>query len=249
MITSSHNPWNWNGVKFKANFGGSATPAIMKKIEDELLAGATPKGTDGSDRGSRLQAADYIAAICAFADLDLHRRRRSSSSPSTRCTAPAAAFWPESSPSAASQHIAIRQELNPLFPGINPEPILPHLRELQETVVRAEVRRRTGHRRRCRPHRRGGRRRQLRRFAQDVSACCCEWLLKRKKWPGAVVRAFNTTRMLDRIAAKYGRKLIEHGDRLQVRRRPDDGARDSDRRRGVGRHRLFALSCPSATAC
>ena len=26
MITSSHNPWNWNGVKFKASYGGSATP-------------------------------------------------------------------------------------------------------------------------------------------------------------------------------------------------------------------------------
>src|ERR1700683_2358035 len=36
MITSSHNPWNWNGVKFKGNFGGSATPAIMKVIEEEM---------------------------------------------------------------------------------------------------------------------------------------------------------------------------------------------------------------------
>ncbi len=35
------------------------------------------------------------------------------------------------------------------------------------------------------------------------------WLLERKKWPGEVVRAFNTTRMLDRIAAKHGRKLHE----------------------------------------
>jgi phosphomannomutase len=35
------------------------------------------------------------------------------------------------------------------------------------------------------------------------------WLLERKKWPGDVVRAFNTTRMLDRIAAKHGRKLHE----------------------------------------
>src|ERR1035441_6537842 len=42
MVTSSHNPWNWNGVKFKAKFGGSATPAIMKSIEDELAAGAMP---------------------------------------------------------------------------------------------------------------------------------------------------------------------------------------------------------------
>jgi phosphomannomutase len=35
------------------------------------------------------------------------------------------------------------------------------------------------------------------------------WLLERKKWPGDVVRAFNTTRMLDRIAARHGRKLYE----------------------------------------
>ena len=25
MITSSHNPFNWNGVKYKAGYGGSAT--------------------------------------------------------------------------------------------------------------------------------------------------------------------------------------------------------------------------------
>src|SRR6202167_5328718 len=42
MVTSSHNPWNWNGVKFKAKFGGSATPAIMKSIEEELDAGSLP---------------------------------------------------------------------------------------------------------------------------------------------------------------------------------------------------------------
>src|ERR1700759_5247000 len=36
MVTASHNPWNWNGVKFKGKFGGSATPAIMKRVEEEL---------------------------------------------------------------------------------------------------------------------------------------------------------------------------------------------------------------------
>ena len=34
------------------------------------------------------------------------------------------------------QYVAIRQEVNPLFPGINPEPILPHVALLQETVVK-----------------------------------------------------------------------------------------------------------------
>src|SRR6202166_1151933 len=48
MGTSSHHPWNWNGVKFKANFGGSATPAIMKAIEEELAAGKMPKQSPAS---------------------------------------------------------------------------------------------------------------------------------------------------------------------------------------------------------
>src|SRR5438128_1164703 len=32
VITSSHNPWNWNGVKFKAKFGGSATPVSLQTV-------------------------------------------------------------------------------------------------------------------------------------------------------------------------------------------------------------------------
>src|SRR5712691_3573940 len=71
MVTSSHNPWNWNGVKFKGKFGGSATPAIMKKVEDELHAGAMPK----NDHILRIEELDlkqaYIKAVCEFADLNL----------------------------------------------------------------------------------------------------------------------------------------------------------------------------------
>ena len=44
------------------------------------------------------------------------------------------------------QHVAIRQEVNPLFPGINPEPIEPHIALLQQTVVEREVRCRAGYR-------------------------------------------------------------------------------------------------------
>ncbi len=107
-------------------------------------------------------------------------------------------------------HLEIRGELNPLFPGINPEPIPPHIAMLQETVVR-------GH------YQAGlatdGDADRLGAVAEDgsfVDAHKCfsvilEWLLKRKQWPGEIVRAFNTTRMIDRIAAKYGRKLHECG--------------------------------------
>jgi phosphomannomutase len=44
-----------------------------------------------------------------------------------------------------------------------------------------------------------------------VFSVILRWLLERKKWPGCVTRAFNTTKMLDRIAAKHGRELVEHG--------------------------------------
>ncbi len=37
MITSSHNPAEWNGVKYKASYGGSGKPSIMASIESYLL--------------------------------------------------------------------------------------------------------------------------------------------------------------------------------------------------------------------
>jgi phosphomannomutase len=70
VVTSSHNPWNWNGVKFKAKFGGSATPAIMKIIEDQVRAGVMPNGRKAAIEEVPLKP-PYIAAIRAFADLDL----------------------------------------------------------------------------------------------------------------------------------------------------------------------------------
>ena len=44
-----------------------------------------------------------------------------------------------------------------------------------------------------------------------IFAILLSWLLKYKHWDGDVTRAFNTTKMLDRIAEKYGRRLHEHG--------------------------------------
>src|SRR5947209_3083022 len=70
MVTSSHNPWNWNGVKFKGKFGGSATPAIMKRVEEELRAGAMPHGAKAAIHEVDLKA-PYVAAVCRFADMDL----------------------------------------------------------------------------------------------------------------------------------------------------------------------------------
>ena len=206
MITSSHNPWNWNGVKFKANFGGSATPAIMKKVEDELQAEAMPQGTKAVIEEVDLKP-PYVAAVCRFADLDLIGRAKfkiaiDSMYGSGRGIL--AGIFAE----RGVQHVTIRQEVNPLFPGINPEPIEPHVALLQQTVVREKCDAGLAT---------DGDADRIGAVAEDGSfvdshkifCVLLRWLLERKKWSGDVVRAFNTTRMLDRIAAKHGRKLYE----------------------------------------
>ncbi|HWZ75785.1 MAG TPA: phosphoglucomutase/phosphomannomutase family protein [Candidatus Sulfotelmatobacter sp.] len=206
MVTSSHNPWNWNGVKFKGNFGGSATPAIMKKIEDELAARAAPKGTKAKIEEVDLKKV-YAKAVCAFADMDLIAK--------TKFKFAVDAMYGSGRGvltgifAEREVHcVAIRQELNPLFPGINPEPIEPHVAMLQETVVREKCDAGLAT---------DGDADRIGAVAEDGSfvdshkifCVLLYWLLECKKWPGDVVRAFNTTRMIDRIAAKYGRKLHE----------------------------------------
>src|SRR5579871_1319584 len=206
MVTSSHNPWNWNGVKFKGNFGGSATPAIMKKIEEELATEAMPKGTKAAVEEVDFKK-PYIAAVCNFADMDLIAKTKFKFAVDAMYglgRGVLGGIFAE----RGVQYIAIRQELNPLFPGINPEPIEPHVRMLQETVVREKCDAGLAT---------DGDADRIGAVAEDGSfvdahkifAVLLRWLLERKKWPGEVVRAFNTTGMLDRIAARYGRKLHE----------------------------------------
>jgi phosphomannomutase len=206
MVTSSHNPWNWNGVKFKGKFGGSATPAIMKKVEEELQAGAMPEGHAKKIEEVDLKQA-HIDAMCKFADLDLIAKADftfaiDSMYGSGRGVL--ARIFSE----RGIKHVAIRQELNPLFPGINPEPIEPHIELLRQTVLKEKCHAGLAT---------DGDADRIGAVAEDGSfvdshkcfAVLTRWLLERKKWPGDVVRAFNTTGMVDRIAAKYGRKLHE----------------------------------------
>jgi len=206
MVTSSHNPWNWNGIKFKGNFGGSATPAIMKKIEEELAAGAAPKGHQTAVEEVDLKK-DYVAAVCAFADMDLIAKTKFKFAVDAMYGS-GRGVVPGIFSDRGVHYVAIRQELNPLFPGINPEPIQPHTAMLQETVVREKCDAGLAT---------DGDADRIGAVAEDgtfvdshkIFCVLLRWLLERKKWPGEVVRAFNTTRMIDRICAKHGRKLHE----------------------------------------
>jgi alpha-D-glucose phosphate-specific phosphoglucomutase len=208
MITSSHNPAEWNGVKYKASYGGSGTPAIMTSIESylgkPLKKAAAPAAIEEADF-----LPEYVAALEKFVDLDAIKRSgyKFLIDPmygAGRCVI-AGIFT-----RAGIPFVEIRDEINPAFPGINPEPILPHIAMTQVAVVGE----------RCDAglitdgdaDRIGA----VDEFGNVVDAhkilsLLMWWLLERKKWPGEVTRALNTTKMVDRIAKKYGRNLNEHG--------------------------------------
>ena len=208
MITSSHNPFQWNGVKYKASYGGSGSPSIMSSIESYL--GHPLPRTNGA---APITEADfltpYVDAISRFANIKLIAQAKQKYAIDCMygagCGVLSGIFR-----QAGIEHIEIRGEINPLFPGINPEPIEPHIRALQDAVLEHNCQAglcTDGDADRIGAVDENG------AFvdAHKIYAVLLEWLLKRKQWPGGVTRAFNTTKMLDRIAAKHGRKLYEHG--------------------------------------
>ena len=48
VITASHNPGKYSGLKVKGAFGGSVAPAVTQKIEARLPQGFTPAATPGT---------------------------------------------------------------------------------------------------------------------------------------------------------------------------------------------------------
>ncbi len=207
IVTSSHNPWNWNGMKFKGRFGGSATPAIMQQIEVEMNANTLPEAAAAAPIIARDLRPEYVEAICKFADIDKIAKAKFRFVIDTMYgsgTGVLAGIFE----ARGIEFVPIRDAVNPLFPGINPEPIELNLVALQEAVVRE----------RCHAgFATDGDADRLGAVAEDgrfvdahkIFCVLLRWLLVRKQWPGDVVRAFNTTLMLDRICAKYGRTLIE----------------------------------------
>jgi phosphomannomutase len=145
--------------------------------------------------------------MCKFADLDLIAKSKFKFAVDSMYGS-GRGVLPDIFSKHGISHVAIRQEVNPLFPGINPEPIEPHIDQLRKTVLREKCHAGLAI---------DGDADRIGAMAEDgtfVDSHKCfsvltRWLLERKKWPGDVVRAFNTTGMVDRIAKKNGRKLHE----------------------------------------
>jgi phosphomannomutase len=209
MITSSHNPAQWNGVKYKGWYGGSGKPSMIAEIESRLgqpvARAAQPAAIEEVDF-----LPDYLAAIESFTSLDALAKSGMKFGIDSMYGA-GGTIISEIFTRLGVAHVQIHGDVNPLFPGINPEPIEPHIHELGEVVVANG----------CQAGLctdgdadRIGATDEHGEFVDPHKIFCVllSWVLRRHNdWPGAVTRAFNTTKMLDRICLKHGRELIEHG--------------------------------------
>jgi phosphomannomutase len=208
MITSSHNPAQWNGVKYKGWYGGSGKPSMIAAIES-YLGQPVPQPAQSAPIVETDFLPDYLQAIKSFADLDLIAKSKMKfcidSMYGAGGTILSGIFT-----SLGVENVAIRSNPDPLFPGINPEPIEPHIRALGEATVANHC-----HAGLCTDGDadRIGATDEHGNFVDPhkIYSVLLSWVLKRKNWPGAVTRAYNTTKMLDRICKKHGRELIEHG--------------------------------------
>ena len=205
MITASHNPWQWNGFKFKGSYGGSASPAIVGKIEAALDA-TVPERPGGDIRQVDFRA-PYLEQVARLANL-----KKIASATLRLVIDPMYGAAQGYLPALLEQHGIPHREVhgvrNPLFPGLNPEPIEPHVEELRRAVLeggydagfaldgdadRVGAIDRTGEL--VDSHR--------------IFSLLLEHLLEQRGLRGEVAKTFSTTKMVDRIAVRHGLKLHE----------------------------------------
>ena len=212
MITASHNPARYNGIKYKAFYGGSAGPEITKKFE-EYLGKSEIKflSLDELKERGMITVEDiipqHLAFIKKYVNLSLLKKARLK-------------ILVDSMYGTGDNYIfdllkggkcrvdGIHNEDNPGFGGINPEPILPNLKELADKVKAGKYdlgiatdgdadrlgialpngKLLTGHK---------------------VMTLLLLHLLEDRKMKGGVVQTLCGTFLIDKICKKYGLKMYE----------------------------------------
>lgn len=201
VVTASHNPAKYNGLKFKAWYAGSALPEAYAAIADSV--GKRERREGGSIAEVNLLD-EYLAGVRAQLDLSLLRGAKlailhdpihgvSAGLPAEILGLPVT---------------TIRGEENPSFGGVNPEPIPENLGAAQSAMrsgafdlaicndgdadrlgildERGEF---------VSPHK--------------IISLLALHLVREKKLHGEIVKTFSTTRLIERVAAALGATLHE----------------------------------------
>jgi len=206
MITASHNPPEWNGFKIKESFGGSAFPETTNKVEKRLKNTLNLKPST-----LNIETFDpdktYFEKINSLVNLDLIKTHNLKIIVDPMHGSGAGYFKALGLPV-----IEIRGNRDPLFGGINPEPLPVNLEESVSFVKETAL-----------------------KYSNELTACIVldgdadrlaaidgtgrfinthnvfalllKHLVVHRKLSGEVVKTFNLSHLIDKLCRQYGIKL------------------------------------------
>ena len=203
MVTASHNPSNYNGIKIKLA-GGSASSRVTKEVEDFLdcnsillLYGQKAEQKDLTDVYFK-----YVASHVNTKKLQAFKGKVAIDYMHGAAAGYLDRFLP------AKQVISLRVEHDPTFGGEQPEPVEKNLSVLKETIVEkkaalgiafdgdgdrvALVDEKGTYLTPC-----------------QIAAVLCDYLVKNKKLKGKIVQTVSMGYLLKRIARKYNMMFEE----------------------------------------
>ncbi|MFA5840345.1 MAG: phosphoglucomutase/phosphomannomutase family protein [Candidatus Margulisiibacteriota bacterium] len=206
MITASHNPPDWNGFKIKEAFGGSSTPETTKAVEQKL---AEKLEIHPSSKNIEVinPIPAYLKKISSLVDLDLIRSEKIKIVVDPMHGSGSGLMKQMGLPVTE-----IRGNRDPLFSGINPEPLPVNLEESISFIKDFSL-----------------------KYSSELCACIVldgdadriaaidgsgkfinthnifELLLRHlvlhRKMTGNVVKTFNMSNLIDKLCQQYNRTL------------------------------------------
>jgi phosphomannomutase len=211
MITASHNPYQWNGIKYKASYGSSALPSIVAQIENDLAVVQREHVPPLPPRKNLIHPleprAPYLEALEKLVDWKRLRdtKFRFAFDP---MHGSAAGLLPELFRRNGISCDEIRGTRDPRFGGVHPEPIEPHIEALRRAVLAGKFNAglcadgdgdRIGAIDRdgsfINPH--------------QIFALLVWHLAGTRNLPGDIAKTFSVTKLIDKLATKFGRRLHE----------------------------------------
>jgi phosphomannomutase len=211
MITASHNPYQWNGIKYKASYGSSALPSIVAQVEEAL---DVVQQANVPPLPPRKNLIHYLEPRAPYLDtleklVDWKRLRDTKFRfVSDVMHGSAAGLLVELFRRNGIACDEIRGTRDPLFGGVHPEPIEPHIEPLRQAVLAGKFDAgfcADGDGDRIGAIDRNG------TFVNphQIFALLVWHLAGTRNLPGDIAKTFSVTKLIDKLATNFGRKLHE----------------------------------------
>ena len=220
VVTASHNPARYNGIKFKAWYGGSALPEMYEAISSSL---GERDARDGGTMHEENILDDYLDGVRGQLDLQLLKSAKlailhdpihgaGATLPSKILgldyTGAHRIIAPDDEPFESTVVDGIRGETNPGFGGVNPEPIPENLIASQNVMMSGQYDLAI-----CNDGDadRLGILDERGRFVSPhkIIALLALYLVREKRRAGEIVKTFSTTRLIEKVAANLQATLHE----------------------------------------